>query len=151
MATQTLSNSNSSSLIKSATNGAIAGVGGGIVFGMLMAMMGMLPMVAMLVGSSSVAVGFIVHLVISAAIGVDYGLAVHFLNRGGVSLTGGRVIAAGVVNGVVWWVLGALVLMPLMLGMSGMVFKVGPDQWWSLMGHIIFGVVTALILPRLGK
>lgn len=37
--------------------GAAAGLVGGIVFGMLMAMMGMLPTVAMLVGSSSAAVG----------------------------------------------------------------------------------------------
>jgi Na+(H+)/acetate symporter ActP len=43
-------------------------------------------------------------------------------------------------------VLGALVLMPLMLGMSQMVFVIGGDQWLSLMGHIIYGLVTAFLL-----
>jgi uncharacterized membrane protein YagU involved in acid resistance len=55
-------------------------------------------------------------------------------------------LVGGIINGVVWWVLGALVLMPLMLGMSQMVFVVGGDQWLSLMGHIIYGLVTAFLL-----
>jgi hypothetical protein len=41
-------------------------------------------------------------------------------------------------------VLGALILMPLMLGMSAMVLQIGGDQWMSLIGHLIYGVVTGL-------
>jgi hypothetical protein len=55
------------------------------------------------------------------------------------------------VNGIVWWVLGALIMMPLMLGMTDMIFHIGQDQWLSLMGHIIFGLVTAFAFVPLSK
>lgn len=38
-----------------------SGLAGGAIFGIMMGMMGMLPMVAMLVGRESATVGFIVH------------------------------------------------------------------------------------------
>ncbi len=145
MTAQTQSTKNSSSL-SSIIAGVIAGLGGGMVFGMMMAMMGMLPMIAMLVKSQSPLVGFAVHMVISAGIGGAYGLVASRLSK-----TAGTAIVAGMVNGIVWWVLGALVLMPLMLGMGEMVFKVGTDQWFSLMGHVIFGVVTGLLFLPLEK
>jgi len=126
--------------------GAIAGLGGGLVFGMMMAMMGMLPMVAMLAGSQNPVVGFVVHMAISAAIGGVYGLVAGRLPQS--AFTG---IVAGAANGVVWWVLGALVAMPLMLGMSNMVFQIGEAQWMSLVGHIIYGVITGLIFIPLSK
>ena len=134
------------SLVSSFIAGAIAGIGGGIVFGMMMAVMGMLPMVAMLVKSQSPIVGFIVHMVISAGIGGVYGLAASRLPK-----TMGTGIVAGAINGVIWWVLGALILMPLGLGMTQMVLVVGEMQWMSLMGHLIFGVVTALAYAPIGR
>jgi uncharacterized membrane protein YagU involved in acid resistance len=141
MSASTINRTESHSTTRLALLGAIAGIGGGIVFGMMMAMMGMLPMVGMLVGSESAAVGFIVHLAISAFIGAVYGVVIsRFPNTTQVALAG------GIINGVVWWVLGALILMPLMLGMSQMVFVIGGDQWLSLMGHIIYGLVTAFLL-----
>ncbi|MEA3336296.1 MAG: hypothetical protein U9R25_10330 [Chloroflexota bacterium] len=146
--TTTVSNANteSRSLVSSIIAGAIAGLGGGLVFGMMMAMMGMLPMVAMLVKSQSPIVGFIVHMAISAGIGGVYGLVASRLPQ-----TTGTAIVAGAINGVIWWVLGALILMPLMLGMGDMVLKIGSDQWLSLMGHMIFGVVTGLLFIPLSK
>jgi hypothetical protein len=51
---------------------------------------------------------------------------------------------AGLVYGVIWWVLGALTLMPALLGMFQMIFVIEQMQWMSLMGHIIFGEVLAL-------
>lgn len=122
------------------TSGAIAGLAGGAVFGMMMGMMGMLPMVGMLVGQESALIGFIVHMAISAFIGAVYGLV-----AGRFALNATTALIGGIINGVVWWVLGALVLMPLMLGMSQMVFAIGTDQWMSLLGHIIFGLVTAFV------
>lgn len=107
-------------------------------------MMGMLPMVAALVGSQSAVVGFLVHMLISAFIGAVYSLTVNRF-----SLGAGAALGAGMVNGIVWWVLGALILMPLMLGMSDMIFQIGRDQWMSLMGHLIYGVATALALRKL--
>jgi uncharacterized membrane protein YagU involved in acid resistance len=132
---------------KSILFGAIAGIGGGIVFGILMGMMNMLPMVGMLVGQESAAVGFVVHLLISAFIGATFGLLVTRLPNA----TLGTTVVAGALYGVVWWVLGALIFMPLMLGMNEMVLQIGSAQWMSLIGHILYGVVTALLLVPLSR
>ena len=135
-------------IMKYVVNGVIGGLVGGVVFGMMMAMMGMLPMVAMLVGSQSPIVGALVHMVISGAIGFAYGLVLFLTNF---EFSVGFAIISGMVNGVIWWVLGALILMPLGLGMTEMVFKIGTDQWFSLMGHVIYGVVAGLVFRSLMK
>ena len=146
MSTAVSTQTQNPSLAKSIVAGAIAGLGGGAVFGMMMAMMGMLPMVAMLAGSQDPLIGFVVHMAISAFIGGVYGLVAARLPQK--ALTG---IVAGAVNGVVWWVLGALIVMPLMLGMSNMVLQIGDAQWMSLMGHVIYGIVTGLLFIPLSK
>jgi uncharacterized membrane protein YagU involved in acid resistance len=112
----------------------------------MMSVMGMLPMVAMLVGSESAVVGFTVHMAISATIGAIYGVVASRLPR-----TPGVAVVAGAANGLVWWVLGALVLMPLLLGMNDMVLQIGGPQWMSLVGHLIYGVVTGLLYIPLSK
>lgn len=133
-------------------NGAIAGVAGGVVFGMLMAMMGMLPMVGMLVGAENAAVGFVVHLVNSAVIGAVFGVLAW-----GIADRVGPVLGAGMACGVLWWVLGALVIMPLWLSvtadpmMKDMVFVIEQDQWFSLMGHVIFGMIAGGVLHGLRR
>ena len=127
-------------------NGAVAGLAGGLVFGVMMAIQGMLPMVGMLIGQESATIGLIVHMLISAFIGAGFGL---LLAR--VSMSWGTALAVGMGYGLVWWILGALVLMPLMLGMGEMVLRVGQPQWISLIGHVIFGLVTGaafLLLER---
>jgi hypothetical protein len=136
-----------SRLASGAGNGALAGIAGGIVFGVLMAVMGVLPMVGMLIGVDNAVVGFLVHLVNSAIIGAIFGvLAYGFADRIG------PVVGAGLVYGAVWWVLGALLIMPLWLSltadpmMRGMVLVVGPAQWMSLVGHLLYGLVTAAAL-----
>ncbi|MFO7526214.1 MAG: hypothetical protein R6W68_12250, partial [Ignavibacteriaceae bacterium] len=54
--------------------GAVAGLIGGIPFGMLMAMMGMMPMIGMLIRVENAFVGVLVHGAIRAVTGVIYGL-----------------------------------------------------------------------------
>lgn len=132
---------------KSILAGAIAGIGGGIVFGIMMGMMNMLPMVGMLVGQESAAVGFVVHLLISAFIGATFGLIVTRLPSASLATAA----IAGAIYGIAWWVLGALILMPLMLGMNEMVLQIGSAQWMSLIGHVIYGVVTGLLLVPLSR
>lgn len=127
------------SMNKSMVAGVFAGIGGGIVFGMLMGMMGMLPMVSMLIGQNSTVIGFFVHMVISAIIGGTFGILAYRLTNKS------KVILAGAGYGIVWWVLGALILMPLMLGMTQMVLVIGTPQLMSMMGHLIFGVVMGLL------
>jgi len=130
----------SKSSTKSIVNGIIGGLAGGVVFGIMMGMMGMLPMVGMLVRQENAVIGFIVHMGISAFIGAVYGFVIpRFPNQIATALIGGTV------NGIVWWVLGALIMMPLMLGMNEMVFVIGQPQWMSLLGHLIYGVTAGLV------
>jgi uncharacterized membrane protein YagU involved in acid resistance len=114
-----------------------AGVVGGV--GFMMQAMGMLGMVASLVGQDSAAVGWVVHLAISALFGVAYAM---FL--GSRSTSWALALGLGAVYGVVWWVLGALVLMPAFLGMP--VLQVGQGQLQSLLGHLIYGLALAAVL-----
>lgn len=119
--------------------GALAGIIGGIPFGIMMGMMGMMPMIGMLVRVESAFVGALVHAAISAITGAMYGfLAVRF------PLTWRSAVIGGFVYGVIWWVLGALILMPALLGMFQMIFVIETMQWMSLLGHIVFGEVLAL-------
>src|SRR5919108_5158867 len=119
--------------------GALAGLIGGIPFGFMMWMMGMMPMIGMLVRVESTFVGLLVHAAISAITGAIYGFfAVRF------PLTLSNAVLGGLLYGVIWWVLGALILMPALLGMFEMIFVIQQMQWMSLLGHIIFGEVLAL-------
>ena len=118
--------------------GVVGGLAGGVLFGLLMQMMGMLGMVAGLVGQEAVGVGWVVHLGISLVFGLIY--AVTF---GAVSSSWARAVGFGAVYGVVWWVLGALLLMPAMMGMP--VFQVGEVQLQSLMGHLVYGVALGAV------
>lgn len=120
--------------IKHAVYGSLVG---GVVFGIMMGMMGMLPMIGAMVGSPSAAVGFGVHLVISAAIGIGFAFLVSL--RGQKRTAG---VTAGLVYGFAWWILGPLTLMPLLMG-------AGLGTSWtlsaiagavpSLFGHLVFG------------
>ena len=65
-------------------NGVYGGLAGGAVFGVMMGMMGMLPMIGQMVGAPSALVGFVVHMPNSAIIGAAF--AVVF---------GGRVTGTG--------------------------------------------------------
>lgn len=124
--------------------GIVGGIVGGLIFGLLMATQGMLPMVASLVGSQDALVGFVVHLAISAGAGLVYGLAAAALPV----LISSPIAAAGsgAAYGVIWWIGGALVAMPLMLGMNDMVLAIGDMQLTSLLGHLAFGVATGLVV-----
>lgn len=135
--------SSSAGLMTRVWHGIVAGLVGGMMFGLLMAMMGMLSTIAMMVGSSSVAVGWVVHLVISAGYGVLFALLVP--------ATLGAVAALGVgaVYGVVLWVVGPLLIMPAMMGMS--LFMLDTAAMMSLVGHIIYGLVVAGVLIGLGR
>jgi uncharacterized membrane protein YagU involved in acid resistance len=127
----------SSGLTSRTLNGALAGIAGGMVFGMLMAMMGMLPTVAKLAGSDSPVVGGLVHLVISAGTGALFAAIVPATRLG-------ALLGAGAVYAMIWWVLGPLVIMPARLGMP--LFTINQTAIMSLMGHVIYGLVTAAVL-----
>ena len=122
--------------------GVVGGIAGGLVFGAMMGMMGMLPMVAMVVGSKSAIVGFLYHMFNSVIIGAIFGLVFGPLSH---AYGGGALF--GLLYGVIWWVLGPMILMPLMLGMGGPQFGMAfsPPMLMSLVGHLVYGLITGLV------
>lgn len=122
--------------------GVVGGIAGGIVFGVLMQLMGMIGMVAQLVGSTSVAVGWLVHLAISALIGASF--AILF---GSMVKTPLKAALFGMAYGIVWWILGGLLIMPAQLGMP--VFQFNATAWQSLMGHLLYGLVLGIVFSLL--
>jgi uncharacterized membrane protein YagU involved in acid resistance len=124
-------------------HGIYGGLAGGLIFGGMMGMMGMLPMIARIAGSASPAVGFIVHMIISAFIGVIFAAL-----AGGRLHTIGATVAAGFVYGLAWWLLGPLTLMPLVMGMaiganwtSAAITAAMP----SLVGHLVYGGILGAV------
>ncbi len=138
--------------------GALAGLLAGVVFGMMMQMMSaptpdggsvpMMAMVAKVVRSDSLAIGWLYHLFNSSVIGALFGALLG--SRVGSAVRG---LGFGVVWGVVWWILGGLILMPLMLGMPAFAPLQMPPMRMvaigSLIGHLIFGMITGLAFARL--
>ena len=126
--------------LTSIKHGVYGGLAGGVVFGAMMATMGMLPMIANMVGSPSAWSGFFVHLMISATIGGSFAV---LLNAAG--LRGG--VESGLAYGVAWWILGPLTLMPFFMGMGlGVNWNVAAmgQALPSLMGHLIFGGILGV-------
>ena len=121
--------------------GILASVAGGLAFTMVMVKTGALPKVASLVGLSSPGAGFVVHMVISAIIGATYGLL--FRRE---SYTYGAGLAWGLVYGLVWWFLGPLTLMPILLGAEVQwSLESALAAYPSLIGHLAYGGATALV------
>ena len=122
--------------------GVYGGLAGGVVFGAMMGMMGMLPMIGKMVGHPSVVTGFIVHLINSAIIGAGFAVLFGRLVSG---------IGSGLLNGLlyggVWWLLGPLTLMPLFMGMGlGVNWNAAAAVTMlpSLVGHLLFGAILGV-------
>lgn len=140
--------------------GIVAGLLGGLVFGTAMQMMmaptpegGQVRMMAMVgqipksndptgtvTGGDPIIVGWIYHLFNSAVIGGIFGL----LLKGGIASYGAGLLW-GALYGVAWWILGGLILMPILLGMPVgaplMMAAMRPVALGSLMGHLMFGLI----------
>lgn len=136
--------------------GIVAGLIAGVVFGAAMqimavptpdgARMPMMAMVANVVRSDSLAIGWVYHLFNSAVLGALFGwlLGDRIRNLG----TGG---GWGALYGAVWWVLGAQVLMPILLGMSPfaslMTLEMRLVALGSLLGHLLYGLLLGALFP----
>ena len=142
MATAAGNTSVSVPLAQRILGGVVGGIVGGLVFGALMAVMGMLPMVASVVGSKAASVGFLYHMFNSVVIGALFGLVFGTFSRGY-----GQGAVLGLLYGAIWWVLGPLILMPLLLGMGGPQFAMAlsPPMLMSLVGHLLYGLLTGLV------
>lgn len=135
-------------------NGIIGGLVGGVVFGLMMQFMktpdgaSVMMMVAAVVRSQSLLVGWIYHLFNSAVIGALFGLVLA--SR---ATDYGQGILWGLIYGLVWWVLGAQILMPILLGMPAFVtVTLAPMRsiaLGSLVGHAVYGVILGAVFVAL--
>jgi len=127
--------------------GAAASLVGGLLFTLVMLAIGLLPKVANLVGGSSLLLGFVVNMVISALIGMSYGLL--FQHE---APDFGSGVAWGLLYGLIWWFIGPLTLLPIMLG-GTFSWTVGTaaELLPSLIGHLIYGAATAIIFLALER
>ena len=131
--------------LRAVGRGALAGLVGGLLFTAVMVRVGILPLIAQLVGMRSTTAGLIVHLTIAAVIGVCYGL---LFRRQSYDLN--SALGWGVSYGFFWWILGPLTLMPILLG--------GTPQWSvqtaaglfaSLVGHLAYGAGLGVVFHLL--
>ena len=131
----------------------VAGLMAGIVFGMIMEgtaapMIGMIGRI--LAGHPSLPVGWIFHLVYSAILGGVFGWVVgdrlHDLRTG---------LEWGAVYGFALWIIGGLILLPLLQGMPPFAPLVrAPLRTFaiiSLFGHLVFGVVMGVIVGAFSR
>ncbi len=127
--------------------GAGASLLGGVLFGLLLVFSGGLPQVVRLAGGASPATALLVHLLISAFIGMSYGVLFRRDAPNWESSAGW-----GLLYGLVWWYLGPLTLLPIFVG--------DPCTWTTadadaalplLIGHLLYGAVTALVFFRLER
>ena len=88
-------------------------------------------------------VGFILHLVFSIVIGALYtGVFMTIVKLGNPLMD---IVVGGLIYGLVWWVLGANLIMPLIAGGDVFAFGIGP----SFYGHIIYGhTLAAFVVLR---
>lgn len=130
--------------------GVISGLIAGVLFGIMMTIMTapgptgreapMMEMVARIVGSDNLMIGWIYHLFNSAVIGGIFGWLlgnrIHHYGAG---------LGWGAAYGFIWWILGGLVLMPLFLGMDAfaplMMEPMRMVAIGSLIGHLLFGLI----------
>jgi uncharacterized membrane protein YagU involved in acid resistance len=127
--------------------GGLAGLVGGLVSIPAMAATGILPKMAGLDTSFGGISGVVIHLLVSVGIGMTYGLL--FRDE---APSIGLGVPWGFLFGVIWWYVGPLTLLPLILtGVYDWRASVAAALLPSLIGHLIYGGATAftfLLLER---
>jgi hypothetical protein len=125
--------------LRSVECGGLAGLVGGLVSIPVMEATGILPRIAGLDTSFGDIHGPIIHLLVSSGIGMSYG----FLFRDEApSISLG--VPWGFLFGLIWWYVGALTLLPLILtGVYDWRASAAVALFPSLIGHLIYGGTTA--------
>jgi uncharacterized membrane protein YagU involved in acid resistance len=131
-------------------HGMLGGLIGGLVFAGIMVIngtltrMGMLtlPLIGSLVGHPSAWVGFGVHMLNSTLIGALYVLLFKRLEKGMVDG-----LHYGLIYGAIWWFVGEMTLMPLLLGLElGSQWSLASALFLfpSLIGHLVYGAILGM-------
>jgi len=136
-----------SRVLHSVGYGAAASVVGGSLFTVVLLVTGSLQDMAKIFGSSSLTFGVVINMIVSAFIGMSYGLL--FRHE---APDAGSAIAWGFVYGLLWWFIGPMTLLPILLGGSfswttGTAASLLP----SLIGHLIYGAATAVTFLALER
>jgi len=140
--------------------GTVGGLAAGVVFGIMMQMMtaptpdgGRMPMinmVGMIVGSPTAGAGWLYHLFNSAVIGAIFAWVL-----GPRSYNYAAGLGWGAAYGLLWWVLGGLILMPVFLGMPAfaplMMAEMRMVAMGSLVGHLIYGLILGAVYVGLTR
>jgi uncharacterized membrane protein YagU involved in acid resistance len=133
--------------LRSVEWGGLAGLVGGFVSLPVMIATGILPKIAAVDTSFGGIHGVVIHLLISVGIGMTYGLL--FRNE---APSIGLGIPWGFLFGMIWWYVGPLTLLPLILtGVYDWRASAAAALLPSLIGHLIYGGATAftfLVLER---
>jgi hypothetical protein len=96
-----------------AASGTVCGLAGGLVSGAALAALQLLGPVAQLLGTPSATAGFIVHLIISTALGAGFGVLIRHQRAGA-----GETVFWGLAYGMSWWYAATLTLLPLLTGQT---------------------------------
>ncbi len=140
--------------------GIVAGLSGGAFFGALMTLVqGPLPdggraslmhQTAMAFGGDGLLTGWAIHLLLSAVLGALFGALSPGAARG--QRAG---ISRGALYGFGWWIVGGLVLMPLLLGWAPFAPLTDPALrgigLGSLFGHVIFGTILGAVYAQVQR
>jgi hypothetical protein len=127
-------------VLRSLSWGALAGLVGGVVSSPVMIATGVLPKIAGLDTPLSILRGLLLHFLVSALIGMTFGL---LFRRESSSL--GLGVMWGWLFGMIWWYLGPMTFLPLLLtGETDWRASAASALLPSLMAHLIYGATTAL-------
>jgi uncharacterized membrane protein YagU involved in acid resistance len=134
-------------LFRSLRWGAFAGLVGGLAASPILVATGVLSSVVGVDTHLSGFSGFIVHMLVSALIGMTYGLLFrHEASSLGLGVMWGWVF------GLIWWYIGPMTLLPILLtGECDWRASAASALLPSLTGHLIFGATTALVFLLLER
>ncbi len=118
--------------------GIVPGVIAGYIF-LAYAGPGMQDMIGGVISADSF-VGFILHIIISIVIGALYtGVFMQYVDLGNPLV---NIVVGGLIYGLIWWIVGGKIIMPLLNGSAILQLHIGP----SFYGHIIFGHTLAFVV-----
>lgn len=125
---------------KNICSGIIAGLIGGVAIGFIMIRMHMMAGVGSMFGMPNPLAGYIVHLILCGILGLIFALIFNSISNKFFQCT-----IWGVIYGICWWILGSLIIAPLMMGMT---VSMGSDRMGHaipmLVGDLVFGLVLGV-------
>lgn len=135
------------SLPRAVVVGGLAGLVGGWAYSQWMAQVHYFVIIAGLVNRDSSWIGEVIHYLIAIVIGASFGLFFQRDLRGA-----GSSLGWGFAYGMLWWFLGPLTLLPILLRRRvDWSYEHAAAQFAPLVGHVIYGLLLGLIYAILDR